>query len=51
MCTAALAAKGTSRIGNITHILRGYEKLDKKLSNLGANIVFEKDSNKSKNEI
>ena len=39
MCTAALAAKGVTTIGNIEYILRGYENLDKKLSNLGANIT------------
>lgn len=39
MCTAALAAKGTSNIGNIEYILRGYENLDGKLLSLGANIA------------
>lgn len=39
MCTAALAAKGTSKINNIEHILRGYENLSKKLHKLGANII------------
>ena len=39
MCTAALAAKGVSKIDGIEHILRGYENLDKKLQKLGANIV------------
>ena len=38
MCTAALVAKGVSKINNIEHILRGYENLDKKLIKLGANI-------------
>ena len=41
MCTAALVAKGKSRINNIEHILRGYENLDKKLNKLGANVKVE----------
>ena len=36
---AALGAKGTSKINNIEYILRGYEELDKKLTNLGAKII------------
>ena len=39
MCTAALAAKGATKINNIEYILRGYENLDKKLQKIGANIV------------
>jgi UDP-N-acetylglucosamine 1-carboxyvinyltransferase len=35
---AALAAKGTSNIRNIPQIDRGYERIDEKLRNLGANI-------------
>ncbi|MCK4962610.1 MAG: UDP-N-acetylglucosamine 1-carboxyvinyltransferase [Anaerolineales bacterium] len=35
---SALAAKGTSRIGNIGQIDRGYERIDEKLRGLGANI-------------
>jgi UDP-N-acetylglucosamine 1-carboxyvinyltransferase len=35
---AALAAKGTSRIRNIGQIERGYERIDEKLSALGAKI-------------
>lgn len=42
MCTAALAAKGISKINNIEHILRGYENLEGKLTKLGANIKLEK---------
>lgn len=42
LVTAALAAKGTTRIDNIEHILRGYENLDKKLTNLGVSIKLEK---------
>ncbi len=35
---AALAAKGTSRIGNISQVERGYEQVDEKLRKLGAHI-------------
>lgn len=35
---AAMSAKGTSRIGNIEQIDRGYEDIDKRLNALGANI-------------
>ena len=38
MVIAALAAQGKSSISNIHHIDRGYEKLEEKFSNLGANI-------------
>lgn len=38
LCTAALVAKGESKVNNIAHILRGYENLDKKLQNLNAKI-------------
>lgn len=38
MLLAALAAEGTSKIRNIVQIERGYEKVDEKLKNLGANI-------------
>ena len=38
---AALCSKGKTRIKNIQYILRGYEKLDKKLTKLGATIVLE----------
>ena len=38
LCTAALAAKGESKIENAEFILRGYENLDKKLQSLNANI-------------
>lgn len=38
LCTAALTAKGKSKINNIEHILRGYEGLDKKLKRLNAKI-------------
>ena len=36
---AALSAKGTSIIDNIDQIDRGYEDIDKRLNNLGANIT------------
>jgi UDP-N-acetylglucosamine 1-carboxyvinyltransferase len=38
---AALAAKGTSKIRNITQIERGYERVEEKLSRLGAKITRE----------
>ena len=37
---AGLAAKGKTTVNNIEYILRGYEKLDKKLSLLGAKIAL-----------
>ena len=40
---AALAAKGTSRIGNISQIERGYERVDEKLRKLGAHIEREEE--------
>ena len=42
LVTAALAARGKSKINNIEYILRGYENLDKKLKNIGAKIKIEK---------
>jgi UDP-N-acetylglucosamine 1-carboxyvinyltransferase len=38
MLIAALCADGTSEIGNITQIDRGYEKIDQRLRELGARI-------------
>ena len=38
MLIAALAAEGSSEIGNIMQIDRGYEKIDDRLRNLGARI-------------
>ncbi|MFW5957754.1 MAG: UDP-N-acetylglucosamine 1-carboxyvinyltransferase [Desulfosalsimonas sp.] len=35
---AGLAAEGTTRISRVYHLDRGYESLDEKLANLGANI-------------
>lgn len=40
---AALAAKGTSKIRNISQIERGYEKVDEKLRMLGASITREQE--------
>lgn len=39
MLIAAMSAKGTSEIGNINQIDRGYEAIDERLNRLGANIV------------
>ena len=38
MLIAALAARGTSEIGNIVQIDRGYERIDERLQELGARI-------------
>jgi UDP-N-acetylglucosamine 1-carboxyvinyltransferase len=38
MLIAALAADGTSEIGNVTQIDRGYERIDERLRGLGAHI-------------
>jgi UDP-N-acetylglucosamine 1-carboxyvinyltransferase len=38
MLIAALAAEGTSEIGNVTQIDRGYERIDERLRRLGAHI-------------
>ena len=38
MLIAALAAEGTSEIGNVTQIDRGYERIDARLRDLGARI-------------
>ena len=42
LVVAALSAKGITRINNVEYILRGYEKFDKKLEQLGAYIKYEK---------
>ena len=42
LVTAAIIAKGTTKIENVEYILRGYEKFDKKLKNLGVKIELEK---------
>jgi UDP-N-acetylglucosamine 1-carboxyvinyltransferase len=38
MLIAALCAEGTSEIGNIRQIDRGYERIDERLLSLGAHI-------------
>ncbi len=38
---AGLIAKGTTRVSKLEYLLRGYQDLDKKLNELGANIVRE----------
>jgi UDP-N-acetylglucosamine 1-carboxyvinyltransferase len=38
MVIAALCADGTTEIGNISHIDRGYERIDARLRGLGARI-------------
>ena len=38
MMLAGMLAKGTTTITNIEHILRGYENIVDKLSNVGADI-------------
>lgn len=43
MLIAALGARGTSRIQNISQIDRGYEDIDKRLEALGAKISRQKD--------
>jgi UDP-N-acetylglucosamine 1-carboxyvinyltransferase len=37
---AGLIAKGETEIGNIFHLLRGYEDMDKKLNLLGCEVVL-----------
>ncbi len=39
MLIAAMSAKGTSVIGNIQQIDRGYEEIDTRLNSLGAHIT------------
>jgi len=39
---AGLSAKGKTKVNNIEYILRGYENLEKKLNNIGANIIKER---------
>jgi UDP-N-acetylglucosamine 1-carboxyvinyltransferase len=38
MLLAALCAEGTSEIGNVIQIDRGYERIDERLRHLGARI-------------
>jgi len=52
LVVAGLAAQGTTVISNIYHIDRGYEKLEEKLTKLGANIKrVEINENLSDNQI
>jgi len=39
LCVAALAAEGTSQVGGLNHIDRGYEDLARDLRALGAEAV------------
>lgn len=39
---AGLCAKGETKVVDAEYILRGYDKIDKKLQMLGADIVLEK---------
>ena len=41
MVIAALAAEGTSEIGDVHHIDRGYEKIEEVLSSVGAQMIRE----------
>ncbi len=41
---AGLVARGTTTVTNIEYILRGYEKLDEKLTNLGAKIYIDEEN-------
>ena len=41
MVVGALGAQGTSRIGSVQHILRGYEDFARRLAALGATIRME----------
>ena len=38
MIMAALVANGTTTIDNVEHVLRGYENIVEKLTNVGAKI-------------
>ena len=40
MVVAALMAEGTSEIGGVQYIMRGYEHIDQKLRNLGADVEY-----------
>ena len=40
MVAAALLASGTTTITNVEHILRGYEQIIEKLTDVGAKIVL-----------
>ena len=51
MLIAALAAEGTSEIGNIRQIDRGYEAIDDRLRSLGARIERSRSRPRSRSEI
>lgn len=42
LVVASLGAKGETTINNIEYILRGYENLDKKINNIGGNVIIQK---------
>jgi UDP-N-acetylglucosamine 1-carboxyvinyltransferase len=44
MLLAALCAEGTTEIGNVRHIDRGYERIDERLRSLGARITRVEDA-------
>lgn len=44
LITAALAAKGKSRISDVYHIDRGYEEIEKKITKLGGRITRKNDN-------
>ena len=48
MVVAALSARGRSRIGNVRHILRGYEDFAQRLASLGAEIRMENETAQSR---
>ena len=39
---AALCAEGSTRISRVYHIDRGYDKIEEKLTNIGAKIIRRK---------
>ncbi len=41
MILAGLSAKGNTKVGKLNYVFRGYDQLDKKLKELGANIIRE----------
>ena len=44
LVVAASVAKGTTRIENIEYILRGYEKFEQKLINIGVDIKYKQNN-------
>ena len=43
---AGIVAKGETKVENVEYILRGYEKFDKKLKQIGADIQFVQEQSK-----